>query len=170
MVVTLFSWRTGGLGDIPLCDRFSRLCVLAENPIVLGGRDAPIRVGWGRRGVEVEMKVLFEEASGDEGYLHGRRTFLGTIVFCFITLFCRMVFTTVGNGYLTQSTVSQSTVFITCLQCQSKILCRLTHLMFGSNTFHLKYLYLHGPYSTTVFQQRIISSWALSFKQKQVPS
>jgi len=43
-----------------------------------------------------------------------------------------MVFTTVGNGYLTQSTVSQSAIFITCLQCQSKTLRGLTQLMFGS--------------------------------------
>jgi len=45
-----------------------------------------------------------------------------------------MVLMTVGNGYLTQSKVSQSVTFITCLQLQNKTLSGLLRLMFGSNT------------------------------------
>ena len=97
--------------------------------------------------------------------LRGTMMFLGTVVFYFITLFCRMVFLTVENGYWIQSKVSLSTMFTTCLQHLIKILCGVTRLMFGSSMSHLRCLYLCGISSATVFQQRMItlrddhSSW-----------
>jgi hypothetical protein len=106
--------------------------------------------------------------SGDKGYLRGRKIFSGTVAFCFITLFCRMMLITVGNGYFTQSKLSHSATFITCSQHHKRILSWLLQLMFGSNTSLSKYIYLCGASSATVFQQRIISLRGASFKMKQI--
>jgi len=71
------------------------------------------------RGVELEKKIIC----------------VGTIAFCFITLFCRIVLMTIGNGYLTQSKVFQyltqskvsrsSTTFITWLQLKKNYVLHL---------------------------------------------
>jgi len=103
--------------------------------------------------------------SGEYSYFRGRRFFLGTVVFCYITLLCRMAFLTDGNGYLTQSKVTQSVIFTTCLQHLTRPLSRLIRLPFGSNTSLLRFLYLCGVSSANVFQQRIISSQGELFRQ-----
>jgi len=148
------------IGEVPLCDRFSRLYVLAENPSCSVAEMH--HLGWDE---------------GGEVWKWRRRLFAwekDLLRNCCFTLYNIVLQDGVHdrwkwslkpiNGFSVSNVYHMFTVPV---QNTAR---GLTQLMFGSNTSHIKYLYLHGSSSATVFQQRIISSRWVSFKHKQMPA